>query len=193
MDREESRGRGGTEGRLSPHLEVMRSMIRDFNRMFEGLPYTPAISSARMSSWPRIEVFERDQTLVVRAELPGLEREDVRVRVQDDSLMIEGERRSDMESRREGYYESEWSYGRFSRRIPLPAGADPDQVRAQFRNGILEVTVGLPRPATREIPIQSEGRGGREAPGSEAGRPEVSRRRATAEVSGAGERGGTTT
>lgn len=228
MEREEGRGRGSegrgrTEGKgsegtgrepvrregappmlagrdpwLSPHLDVMRSMIRDFNRMFEGWPYVPAISSSGMgalgTSWPRIELFERDQSLVVRAELPGLEREDVRVRVQEDSLIIEGERRSDQESRREGYYESEWSYGRFSRRVPLPAAADPDQVRAQFRNGILEVTVGLPRPTMREIPIQTEAgetrdreleAKGRETTPTHRGRDQV-------EVSGSRERGGTT-
>lgn len=180
---------------LSPHLDVMRSMIRDFNRMFEGWPYVPSISSSGMgTSWPRIEVFERDQNLVVRAELPGLDREDVRVRVQEDSLVIEGERRSDVETKREGYYESEWSYGRFSRRVPLPAGADPDQVRAQFRNGILEVTVGLPRPTTREIPIQSEaGQGGtRETSGTERNRGR-NQGPGAVEVSGSREQGGTTT
>lgn len=140
--------------RLSPHLEVMRTMIRDFNRMFEGWPQLPAFRPGGMQAWPRIEALEQGGTLIVRAELPGLDRDDIRVRVQEDTLIIEGERRSDAETRQEGYYESEWSYGRFARRIPLPAGADADRVEARFRNGILEVAFGLLRPTAREIPIQ---------------------------------------
>jgi HSP20 family protein len=140
---------------LSPHLEVMRSMIRDFNRMLGDWSPASPIATQTMTSWPRIEMFDRDGSLVVRAEMPGLSKEDVKVRVQEDTLVIEGERRSENEARREGYYETEFSYGRFSRRIPLPAGADPEQIQARFQNGVLEVVVRMSLPATREIPIRT--------------------------------------
>jgi HSP20 family protein len=175
---------------VSPHLEVMRGLIRDFNRMFEGWPYLAAMSHplSMAGAWPKVEAFEREGALVVRAELPGLEREDVKVRVQEDHLIIEGERRRDEESKkREGYYESEWSYGHFSRTVPLPSGADPDQVRATFRNGILEVTIGLTRSATREIPIEGEGGGSSERRSENPSPTESSRM----ETSGSRERGGT--
>jgi HSP20 family protein len=183
---------------LSPHLEVMRSVIRDFNRMFEGLPVVPTSVQA-ITNWPRIEMFEREGRLIIRAEVPGVSKDDVKVRVLEDSLVIEGERRSEHEDRREGFYESEWNYGRFFRRIPLPAGADPSQVQAKFQNGVLEVTVNLPRPTTREIPIREEaGQGQGQSPGQSdrtLNEKQSDRDRQTErdrmEVAGSRERGGT--
>jgi HSP20 family molecular chaperone IbpA len=114
-----------------------------------------------LTRWPPIEVFERDHRVVIRAEMPGMRREDVKVRVEDDSLVIEGERKEDREARHEGRFESEWSYGRFARRVRLPAEVDPDQVTARFDNGVLEVTLNVPAASRREIPIEVRGAEGR--------------------------------
>jgi len=179
---------------LSPHLEVMRSVIRDFNRMFEGLPFVPTTVQA-ITNWPRIEMFERDGKLIVRAEMPGVSKDDVKVRILEDSLVIEGERRSEQEDRRAGFYESEWSYGRFFRRIPLPAGADPDQVQAKFQNGVLELTISMPRPTAREIPIREEagqqGQGGDRQSIERQSERDRQGERERMEVAGSRERGGT--
>jgi HSP20 family protein len=99
---------------------------------------------------PQVETFRRGDNLVVRADLPGLERDDVNVEVTDDNaLTISGERRQEAVEDREGYYRSERSYGRFFRSIPLPEGVDADRVEASFKNGVLEVTLPAPKREER--------------------------------------------
>jgi HSP20 family protein len=102
-------------------------------------------SDAMNARWsPEVETFQRGDEFVVRADLPGLEKKDVTVDVQDDSLIIQGERSNEHREEREGYYASERSYGRFYRVIPLPEGAITDSVTASFRNGVLEVVTKAP-------------------------------------------------
>ena len=97
------------------------------------------------SLWaPQVEVLERGNNLVVRADLPGLSRENVDVELDEDALIIRGERRSDVEDDNEGFYRSERSYGSFYRAIPLPEGIDASGCNATFKDGVLEVT--LPKP-----------------------------------------------
>jgi HSP20 family protein len=81
---------------------------------------------------------------LVRADLPGLRKEDVTVEISDDSLTIQGERRDEHEEEREGLFTSERTYGSFYRVVPLPEGAIPDSGKASFKNGVLEVTVEAP-------------------------------------------------
>lgn len=106
---------------------------------------------------PPMELFQRGNELVVRADLPGLRPEDVQIEIEDGVLTLSGERRQSSEDTREGFYRSERSYGAFSRSIPLPEGVDEDQVQARFEHGELEVTVPLPqlRSRSRRVQIQS--------------------------------------
>ena len=143
---------GARDPWLASHFDFMRHFMREMSRMFESFPGSGG-SNYSMNRWPPIEVFERDNRVVVRAEMPGMRREDLKVRVEGDSLVIEGERKDDREVRHEGHYESEWSYGRFSRRVTLPAQVDPEHVKARYDNGILEVWMDAPARARREIPI----------------------------------------
>jgi HSP20 family protein len=109
-------------------------------------------------SWyPAIEVAERDNQLQVHAELPGLNPEDVKVEITDDALVIHGEKKSQREHQIGGAYRSERRYGQFYREIALPPGVSADQAKAQFRNGVLEISVPLPQQASgrREIPIST--------------------------------------
>jgi HSP20 family protein len=110
------------------------------------------------ATWaPQVEMFERNGELVVRADLPGLKKEDVKVEFTDDGLTIAGERRSEHEEKGEGYYRSERSYGHFYRRLPLPEGANPDNSTAKFHDGVLEVTMPARKPiarAPRKLEIQ---------------------------------------
>ncbi len=98
---------------------------------------------------PEIEVYQRNNELVVRADLPGLKKDDVRVDIADDDITISGERRQEHETERAGVYRSERSYGSFCRTIPLPQGAMTDQAKATFRNGVLEITMPSPPEQTR--------------------------------------------
>jgi HSP20 family protein len=93
---------------------------------------------------PQIESFQRGDQFVVRADLPGLKKEDVHIELTDNSLAIEGERREEREEDREGYYRSERSYGSFYRVIPLPEGAITETAKAHFDNGVLEIVLQAP-------------------------------------------------
>ncbi len=106
---------------------------------------------------PAIEMRQRGKELIIRADLPGLTRDDVSVEATDEALVIQGERKWEHEEERGGVYRSECSYGRFYRVVPLPDGAVPDEAKATFKNGVLEITMpGPPRSATvgRPIPIE---------------------------------------
>ncbi len=93
---------------------------------------------------PQIEVSHQNNELLVRADLPGLKKEDVSVDVTDEVITISGERRQEHESNTGGYYRSERSYGSFYRTIPLPKGAISDQAKATFKDGVLEIRVPAP-------------------------------------------------
>lgn len=116
---------------------------------------SPSNAYASRSAWaPQVEVLQRGNNLVLRADLPGLRREDVHLEVDDGMLTISGERRYESESEGEGLYHSERSYGRFSRSIPLPPGTDGDSIEARFSDGVLEVTLPLPQERSRARRIE---------------------------------------
>jgi len=97
---------------------------------------------------PRVEVIEREGQYVVRAELPGMSKDDVTVEVTNQVLTIQGKRAQEKKEEREGYCYSECHYGSFYRAIPLPSGVDAAKATADFHNGVLEVTI--PRPTCTE-------------------------------------------
>jgi HSP20 family protein len=101
------------------------------------------------SFWaPQVDVLRKGDDLVVRADLPGLSKDDISVDVTDNVLTIRGERREESKEEGEGYYWHERSSGSFARSIPLPESADPERANARFENGVLEVT--LPAPEREE-------------------------------------------
>lgn len=141
---------------LSP-FSFMRRMLEDMDLMFEGFGGGRLERGAfAAASWlPAIDVLERDGKLLVRADVPGLSPEDVRLEVRDGQLVLEGERKQEREVEGEGVYRSERTHGRFSRVISLPEGADVEQAQARFENGVLEVEVPLRKEAQRRrIEIQ---------------------------------------
>ena len=94
---------------------------------------------------PAIEVFEREDKFVVKAELPGMKEEDIDVSVVGDTLTIKGERRAETEAKEENYYCCERSYGSFFRSIALPSTVDAKKIEASYDSGVLEVS--LPKVA----------------------------------------------
>jgi HSP20 family protein len=142
---------------MSP-FELMRRFTDELDRAFEGLGIARGAGGGEIQMWtPSVEVFERDNNLVVRAELPGTDPGDVRIEMTDDGLVIEGERRREHEERLEGGYRSEIEYGRFYRLIPLPEGANLDQAQARLNNGVLEVAIPMAeeRRRRRSIPVET--------------------------------------
>lgn len=137
-------------------FELMRRFTDEMDRAFGAF----GLRRGEEGLWsPAVEVLERDGKLLVRAELPGLNKDEVRVEVSDDGLIIQGERKREHEEQREGFYQSEWNYGHFYRQIPLPEGAKAEEARAQFNNGVLEVSIPVPETQSkrRQIPIDVSG------------------------------------
>lgn len=136
---------------LNPFV-MLRRMTEDMDRAFGEV----ARNRRGDAVWaPVIEVTECEGNYVVRAELPGLKPEDVKVECTDDALVIEGERK--LEREEDGGRRSERMYGRFFRMIPLPEGAKVTDVQARFQDGVLEVTVPFAKhdEKRRQIPIES--------------------------------------
>jgi HSP20 family protein len=134
---------------------MMRRLSDEMDRAFST---TLGLGREMGSWWPAVEVKEQDGSLVVSADLPGMNRDDVKVEIDDQNLIIHGERKRQHEEKRGGWHRSERSYGQFYRAIPLPEGTHGEQAQAQFKDGVLEVKVPLPEPAqrkAREIPIKS--------------------------------------
>jgi HSP20 family protein len=119
---------------------------------------------------PQIDVQQRDDNLVVHVDLPGTAPADVQLRIEDNTLIVEGDRRVERELEEGGIVRTERVFGRFQRVIPLPEGADPESAEARFANGVLEVTIKTPqRQKGRRIEIQSGGEQARERAGERQG------------------------
>jgi HSP20 family protein len=127
----------------------------ELDRMFEDVGFgrrsaSPLWRETGAELWaPDVEVFQKNNELTIRADLPGLNRDEVSVEVTDDAVTIHGERKRERDEEREGYYRSERSYGSFYRVIPLPEGAMTDQAKASFRDGVLEITLPAPPASTK--------------------------------------------
>jgi HSP20 family protein len=105
---------------------------------------------------PRIDVHCRDGKLMLRADLPGLRKDDIKVEITPDALTIQGERRHEKKEEREGAFYNECSYGSFYRCIPLPEGVDAAKATADFTNGVLEIAMPAPgrtEPKARKLEI----------------------------------------
>ena len=110
---------------------------------------------------PAVEVSQRGDHLVVYAELPGLNKDDVRIEATDDELIIEGERKQEYTGEEGGVHRTERRYGHFYRAIPLPENAKAEKANARFDNGVLEVTIPVDeqRSNRRRIPLESGSEG----------------------------------
>jgi HSP20 family protein len=97
-------------------------------------------------SAPAVDVFEDKGDIVVKAEIPGMDKDNIEVNLSDHTLTIKGEKKKEEEVKKENYYRAERSYGSFLRTLPLPAEVKADKVKASFKNGILEVRL----PKTEE-------------------------------------------
>lgn len=108
-------------------------------------------------SWmPRLDVFNRNGDLVVKADLPGMSKKDIDVSVENGNLVVKGERKHESEVKEENYYRCERGFGSFYRRLPLPEGVDPAKVKAHFADGVLEVDVPLPEvkeAGAQKVPV----------------------------------------
>ena len=141
---------------------IMRQGIDEMDRWWSRLSGSSGLMSPssgrgalsqfaqQLGDWsPAVEAFQRGNEFVVRAEVPGMSRQDLTVEANDDSICIRGERQQERQEDREGVYWTERSYGSFSRTIPLPPGAITDSAKASFHNGVLEIVMEAPSAEAR--------------------------------------------
>ena len=93
---------------------------------------------------PRVDIYEEEDAIVLKAELPGVEKDNITVDVENGVLTLKGERSSDSEVKEESYYRRERCFGSFERRFNLPENVDPDSITADYKDGVLKV--GVPKP-----------------------------------------------
>jgi HSP20 family protein len=156
-------GPGPFEGMFSPSFPVsrmfglspfalMREFAEDVERTFRGTGQAAEIWA------PKVDVQSCNGNLVVKAELPGLKKEEVNVKVTEDALIIEGERKSEHKDDHEGYHRYERSYGKFYRAMPLPKGARTDQATAELTDGVLKISIPTPeeKKNVRQIAVEEK-------------------------------------
>lgn len=130
--------------RWDPFGELSELRTR-FDRMFDDL------ADGRERTWtPAIDVERDNGNLVVRADVPGIKPEEVRIEVADDILTVSGEHEERTEEKDKHYVRRERRYGSFSRSMAIPAGVDAKQIKAKTHDGVVEVTIPLPRETAKE-------------------------------------------
>jgi HSP20 family protein len=140
----------------SSPFSIMRRMTEEIDQLFQTFALggnTPAagardtgalLDASMVSTWvPRVEMFEREGRLVVQVDLPGVPADEINVQLEEDALVVSGQREQQSERNRDGVYISERSYGAFSRVVPLPEGVDVEKATASFRDGVLQIEIPM--------------------------------------------------
>jgi HSP20 family protein len=134
----------------------------EVNRLFDTFFGGAGNGGSRARRWvPAMDLVETEDALVLRADLPGLERDDVSIEVKDNILTVAGKREAEHTDKADGYYRVERAFGTFSRSLALPDGVDADRVKASFDKGVLEVAIPKPeerKPHRVEIGIGDDAR-----------------------------------
>lgn len=142
--------------RFDPFRELFNLQNR-MGRLFDeaGRPRFVENEEATATWSPAVDIYETQQEIVVKAELPDLKQEDIQVSLDNDRLSIRGERKFESEVKRENYHRVERSYGTFSRTFSLPPTVDQEKIRADYKNGVLTVTLPKREIAqTKQINVQ---------------------------------------
>jgi len=129
---------------------LLRQMTSELDHVFDDWPsfrwssFRP-FAMPEPAAWsPKIDVFARDNCLVTRVDLPGMKKEDVTVEVTDGYLTLSGDRKRESEEKKDNFYRTEREHGSFYRAVSLPEGVKPEDVKATFTNGVLEVSMPMP-------------------------------------------------
>lgn len=128
-------------------MREMDTLHNRINRLFDG-NFFPTLSlddDMGLGSWrPVVDIYENEDTVVVKAELPGVDKKDIKVDLKDGVLTLSGERSHEKEVKEDNYYRKERAFGRFHRSFTVPAEIDPDKINAEFKDGVLKVEIPKP-------------------------------------------------
>lgn len=128
-------------------MNEMFSFRRPLSRVFDDffLPRTTTEDGSLTWGWnPVVDIYDNEDNIVIKAELPGVSKEDIEIDIKDRVLMLKGERSADNEAKEDDYYRRERTYGRFERSFTLPANVDPDKIKADYNDGVLKIEVPKP-------------------------------------------------
>ncbi len=137
-------------------LRELSSLQSEMNRLFNTVFDNPTGDGGARRWVPAMDLVENADAFVLRADLPGLKQDDVRIEIEDTVLTVSGERRPEHVAQDEGFYRVERPFGAFSRSLTLPRGIDAGAVAASFENGVLEVRIPKPessKPRRIEISV----------------------------------------
>ncbi|HEV8131021.1 MAG TPA: Hsp20/alpha crystallin family protein [Acidobacteriota bacterium] len=137
--------------------ELQEEFFRFFGSgfpLFRKYPHHPFKTS---TAWyPRVDIYEKSNSLIIKADLPGIKKEDVHVSFEDGDLILKGEAKTQNEAKEDDFYRLERAFGKFYRRIPVPFEVEIGKVVAKFEDGVLEIRIPRPagtKPQPREIPV----------------------------------------
>lgn len=152
------RGRGPLfEGPMGFVRRGMDDLFSDFFREFGIEPFSKSVTEGAFI--PRIDLSEDDKSITLNAELPGMDDKDIQINIADDLLTIEGEKKFEHEEKKKNYHHIERSFGKFKRVIPLSSEVDQEKIAANFKKGLLTVTMPKlesAKPKTKKIEVKSE-------------------------------------
>jgi HSP20 family protein len=149
-----SREREGNNMLMRPDFGVF-GLHREIDRLFNDLVQGTGLGGSQGNIAPNIEIAETDQAIEISAEMPGLERNDVDISIEDDTLTIRGEKRVQEDQGDKNVQHSERVYGVFLRVLQLPPGIDPSSVQATMSNGVLKITIPKPaKPEPKKIEVK---------------------------------------
>ncbi|MBW2220800.1 MAG: Hsp20/alpha crystallin family protein [Deltaproteobacteria bacterium] len=132
--------------KFSP-VRDMFSFRNRINHMFDDgfYPINRDEVELSMGSWnPVVDVYDNDDSIVIKAELPGIDKEGIEIDVKDRVLTLKGERSSESEVKDDNYYRRERSFGKFERAFNLPADVEPDKIKADYKDGVLKIDIPKP-------------------------------------------------
>lgn len=121
-------------------VEPMNDILRDFEKFPKWLDF-PNIPVLFKGGEPRVDIFQTDTTVVMKADVPGITKQDLQVTVAEDTITVRGEVKSSTETKKEDCFYSERFYGSFCRTLPLPVMVESSKAKAKFEDGVLTVTI----------------------------------------------------
>ena len=130
----------------SPAKEMITLQDR-INRFFDDSFFRAGFreDDNALSTWnPMVDIYDDNDKIVIKAELPGVEKKDISIDMKDRILTLKGERSVDKEAKEDSYYRRERSFGRFERAFTMPTGLNPDKIKADYRDGVLKIEVPKP-------------------------------------------------
>jgi len=142
--------------RLVPYIRRTEEPVatRLFEEFFNDFPFSNSFQNSRETYSPAVDILEKDGDLILRAELPGMTEKQIELKVEGNTLTLKGERKMENEDKKSNYHRVESFYGSFMRTFRLPDTVSMDKISADYKNGVLTITLPQkPEVKPREIPV----------------------------------------